>query len=135
MIRFWPTAGIVCLFVGFFGLIGYGACNAMRGVMIDVNGQWLGKLPLDGGDDCRIRILPTGAFDFECRGRTTYAAKGQWRQYENKLEMDFSLFVRDGKPISERPSWVLTTSAMSNTLCVGLPADRGQPYCWRRAPL
>lgn len=117
-------------------LIAYGACNALRGTMIEVEGQWFGSLPLDGGDDCRIRIFPTGAFDLECRGRTTYAANGRWRRYQNKLEMSFSFFVRDGKPVSPLPEpWVFRTDGAHNVLFVGLPSERGEPHRWKRAPL
>jgi len=126
--------GIGCLLAGFVSLVLYGACNAAQGQMIDVSGQWLGALPLEGGNDCRIKVLPTGYFDFECRGQTTYAAKGQWRRYGNTLEFDFEFFSRDGRAVAELPEpWRLQTDGVRNVLFVGLPSDQGEPYRWRRA--
>jgi hypothetical protein len=129
MTRFWPTLGIVCL----LALAGYGLLNAMSGRMVDMQGQWLGNMPLDEGDDCRIRLFTVGRFDLECRGATTYAAKGTWRQEDDHLHLEFNLFAKDKKQVDPLPTpWVFRVKAGRNELSLGLPIDRGLPYRWKR---
>ena len=100
---------------------------------MDVQGQWLGPMPLEGADDCRLRIFPTGAFDLECRGRTTYAAKGTWRQWDDNLELRFSFFTKEKKFIKKLPDpWFFSLKAARNELNVGLPNESGHPYKWKR---
>jgi len=110
-----------------------GLCSAARHVIVDPQGQWFGRLPLDGADDCRIRLLPTGNFDFECRAAEKYAAQGAWVREGNVLRMTFAWFARDGQKTKTPEPWELRMDGVRNALCVGTPADRGEPYCWQRA--
>jgi len=102
-------------------------------LMLDPQGQWLGRLPLDGAEDCRIRLLPTGHFDLECRSSTKYAAQGTWVRSGSSLEMTFAWLARDGKNVKTPEPWDFRMDGLHNALCVGLPTDRGEPYCWHRA--
>lgn len=101
--------------------------------MTDVQGQWFGPLPLDGAEDCRVRIFATDTFDLECRGRTKYAAQGTWRRYADKLEMSFLWFGRDGAKAKKPDPWVFKVGGRGNTLSVGLDDRTGLRYEWRRA--
>ena len=101
--------------------------------MVDIQGQWLGKMPLEGGNDCRLRIFPTGSFDLECRGQTTYAARGNWKQGDDNLEMKFSFFTKNGEHPKKLPDpWLLNVKAGRNELNVGGPNESGYPYKWKR---
>ena len=133
MVRFWPTAGIVCLLAGFLGLVALGLWSAAHRELVDLQGQWLGPLPLDGANDCRIRLYPTDNFDIECRGQTKYAAQGTWRRYENKLELTFAWFVRDNQKQKPPTPWVLNIEGQKNALTL-TPTDQKAPaYQWQRA--
>lgn len=130
MIRFWPTLGIVCL----FALVLYGLLNAMSGRMVDMQGQWLGNMPLDEATDCRIRLFTVGRFDLECRGDTTYAAKGTWEQRRDELRMAFTMFVKNKKQLERLPEpWEFRVQAGKNELKLGLPNERGYPTTWKRS--
>lgn len=135
MVRFWPTAGLLLLLAGFLGLAGYGGCMAMRGVVVDPQGTWLGPWPLDGADDCRTQLLPNGRFDLECRAKERYAAAGRWSREGNTIRFDFDLFIRNREKVSDAKEMVLRTDGSKNTMFVGPVAERGEPYRWQRQRL
>ncbi|HJP82024.1 MAG TPA: hypothetical protein VJ835_00840 [Fimbriimonadaceae bacterium] len=133
MARFWPTTGIVCLFLALALLAGRGILLAAQGSIIEVEGSWLGPWPLDGADDCRTRLFPNGQFDLECRQKTTYAGKGIWTRDGNEIRFEFSFLAKNGESSREAPDISLRTDGSRNVLFVGLSHERGEPHKWTRA--
>lgn len=101
--------------------------------MVDMQGQWLGNLPLDEATDCRMRLFTVGKFDLECRGEPSYAAKGTWERRQDSLLMTFHMFVKDKKQLEHLPEpWEFRVKAGTNELKLGLPQERGYPHTWKR---
>lgn len=129
MSRFWPTIGFVCLFAGIVLVL----VNLVKTGIIDPQGQWFGSWPLQGADDCRTKLYPTGRFEMECRGKDKYAGAGTWQRDRNHLLFEFRMFVRNEKPVADMKVMTLRIDGVRDGMVVGGLNEAGEPHSWRRA--
>lgn len=98
----------------------------------NIEGAWRGPFPFDGAEDCLVKVQNNGSFTLGCR-EDVWVGAGKWRRQNNRLELDFVLLTHRGEAVRQRGEPLqLRLDGAGNTLCVGLPTDNGEPYCWRR---
>jgi len=99
-----------------------------------VEGLWLGQLPLQNGQECRIRLQKTGDFDFWCK-RRNLAGTGQYEFAGDELKLEWRLVTEEKRQV-ETPN--LPFRAMvegPGNEIVLRPIEGGAPLNWKRASL
>ena len=120
MLRFWPSALLLC----FAGCAGR-----------SVEGRWTGDLPMDGAQNCQMRLLGNGWMDFGCGQPAKLEGAGKWRLSGDELTITWTHLRVDGqsREAPNRP-FRATLRGPGNEIRVE-PKDGSPPLTWKRAPL
>ncbi|HZH97459.1 MAG TPA: hypothetical protein VEX38_00690 [Fimbriimonadaceae bacterium] len=69
----------------------------------DVRGAWVGPLPVQGGEDCRIELQSGGAFRFVCAGKDAGAGFGTYQVEGEDILLTYERVSVAGRERMETP--------------------------------
>ncbi|MCW5941354.1 MAG: hypothetical protein KIS66_03930 [Fimbriimonadaceae bacterium] len=97
---------------------------------VDLTGRWRGALPLSSADDCEIRLLGGGRYEFGCAGPDSWEGYGTWRFEDGRLTLRYDLVLQRDRPIPRRPDpTVFEATPQGNTLVL---KRAGRVVRWER---
>jgi len=62
-----------------------------------IDGAWYGPMPLPEAGECRVRLMPTGKFDFACAGAKRWAGVGSYGLSGSVLSITFEEVEVNGR--------------------------------------
>lgn len=123
MPRFWP-----CWLLGCASIVLAG-CGGRA-----IDGLWHGNLPLQSGQECRIRLQKSGDFDFWCK-RRNLAGTGRYSFSNEELRLEWRVVTEEKRSV-ETPNlpFLAKVEGPGNEIELR-PVEGGPPLAWKRAAL
>jgi len=69
----------------------------------DITGKWTGPLPLQGGNDCQLKLYRDQRFEFACLGRDAPWGEGRWTRDGGRLRLGYTLYGVGERRLPEVP--------------------------------
>ena len=69
----------------------------------DITGKWIGPLPLQGGNDCQLKLYRDQRFEFACLGRDAPWGEGRWTRDGGRLRLGYTLYGVGERRLPEVP--------------------------------
>lgn len=96
-----------------------------------MEGKWIGAMPLDGADQCKMELETGGRFRFACGGDHSWAGQGRYFVKGSKLTYEFDWLADSGRLVKNVPDpLVMQIDGKMNQLSVKMPD--GRSVVWHR---
>lgn len=96
-----------------------------------MEGKWIGAMPLDDADHCKMELQAGNQFRFACGGDHAWVGQGRYRVQGNRLTYELDWLADRGRLLKNVPDpLVMTIEGKMNRLNVVLPD--GRSVVWER---
>jgi hypothetical protein len=96
-----------------------------------MEGKWIGAMPLDDADNCKMELQSGNRFSFACGGDHAWVGQGRYRVRGNRLTYEFDWLADRGRLVKNVPEpIVMQIDGKMNRLIVVLPD--GRSVVWER---
>jgi hypothetical protein len=96
-----------------------------------MEGKWIGAMPLDGADKCKMELHSGNLMNFACGGDHNWAGQGRYRVKGNQLTYEFDWIADDGRKLKDAPEpLIMHIEGKMNKLSVRMPD--GRVAVWER---